>query len=61
MEKIGRITEADYIRARRRADRLAEIEAHGKQVSFRHTLHGSRKAYDRKKMKPIQPEEYETI
>lgn len=44
-----RITEEDFIKANRKASRDEEIAAHGKQVSFRHVLHKSRKKYDRKR------------
>lgn len=44
------ITEDDYIKAVRKADREREIEYHGKQVSMHPTkTHKSMKAYDRSK------------
>jgi hypothetical protein len=46
-----RITEADFMLANRRAARLEEIAAHGHPVTFRRTIHKSRKAYDRKALK----------
>ena len=46
-----RITEADYMLAQRRAARMAEIEEHGRPVSFRKVLHKSKKVYDRKRLK----------
>ena len=52
-----RITEQDYLKANRRAARLEEIEAHGKPVRFRSILHKSRKAYDRHRLKPVNPDE----
>ena len=48
------ITEEDYIKAVRKADREREIEMHGKVVSIRPPkTHKSKKAYDRKKNKRI--------
>ena len=49
--KAMRITEADYMLAQRRAARMAEIEEHGRPVSFRKVLHKSKKVYDRKRLK----------
>ena len=49
--KAMRITEADYLLAQRRAARMAEIEEHGRPVSFRKVLHKSKKVYDRKRLK----------
>lgn len=47
-----RITEQDYIKAVRRADRLREIEMYGKVISSRQPYSGkSRKLYDRKRDK----------
>lgn len=46
-----KITQDDYIIAQRRASRMEEIEAHGKQISGRRMLHKSRKVYDRKRLK----------
>ena len=46
-----RITEADYMLAQRRAARMEEIAEHGKPVSFRKSLHRSKKVYDRKRFK----------
>ena len=46
------ITEKDYIKAVRKADREREIELHGKVISTRPTkTHKSKKAYDRAKEK----------
>ena len=56
-QKKGRITEADYMLAQRRAARLEEIAEHGKPVSFRKALHKSKKAYDRKRLKKQIPED----
>lgn len=49
------ITEMDYIKAVRRADREREIAQHGKLISTRPSrTHRSRKVYDRKRMgKPM--------
>ncbi len=53
--KKRRFTEKDYIKAVRRASREDEIEAHGKPLS--HTrVHGSKRAYDRKKEKAVREE-----
>lgn len=46
-----KITQADFMKANRRAARLEEIEAHGKPVHFRTLLHKSKKAYDRNRLK----------
>ena len=43
-----RITEKDFLLANRRAARMEEIEAHGRPVSFRGSVHKSKKVYDRK-------------
>ena len=49
------ITEQDYIKAVKKADREREIELHGKVISTRPTkAHKSKKAYDRKKSKRIK-------
>ena len=46
------ITEQDYIKAIRKADREREIEMYGKVISTRPTkAHKSKKAYDRAKEK----------
>lgn len=46
------ITEKDYIKAVRKADREQEIEMYGKVISTRPTkAHKSKKAYDRAKEK----------
>lgn len=50
-QKTLRITEKDFLLANRRAARLEEIEAHGRPVTFRKTIHKSRKVYDRKALK----------
>ena len=48
------ITEEDYIKAVRKADREREIEMHGKVISIKPPkTHKSKKAYDRKKNKRI--------
>ena len=46
-----RITEADFMLANRRAARLEEITEHGRPVSFRRSIHKSKKLYDRKRLK----------
>lgn len=48
-QKQFRITVEDYIKANRKASREEEIQAHGKQVSMRHSVHRSLKEYNRKK------------
>ena len=49
-----RITEEDYIKAVRKADREREIEMHGKVISIKPPkTHKTKKAYDRKKNKRI--------
>ena len=48
------ITEEDYIKAVRKADREREIEMHGKVISIKPSkTHKAKKAYDRKKNKQI--------
>lgn len=50
--KIGKITEQDYIKAIRRADRLREIEAYGKVISTRPAMRSpGKKTYNRKRDK----------
>lgn len=54
------ITEDDYIKAVKKADRDLEIECHGKQISIRPTrIHKAKNAYNRAKEKNINtnPEE----
>lgn len=46
-----RITEADYLKANRRASRQEEIDSHGHPVQGRAMVHRSRKVYDRNRMK----------
>ena len=46
-----RITEADYLKANRRASRQEEIESHGHPVQGRAMIHKSKKVYDRNRMK----------
>ena len=45
-----RITEADYIKAHRKASREEEIASHGHLVHHR-KVHISKKAYNRRKLK----------
>ena len=46
------ITEKDYIKAVRKADREREIEMYGKVISIKPSkIHESKKAYDRAKEK----------
>lgn len=51
--KTLHIGEEDFLLANRRAARREEIEAHGKQVSFRSVKHKSMKAYDRNAYKRL--------
>ena len=54
MKAKTRITEQDYIKAVRKADRELEIAMYGKQISMRTDIcHKSKKHYDRNKMKKI--------
>lgn len=54
MSKKFTITEDDYIKANRKADREREIERHGKQVSFQPPrAHKSQRDYNRAKYKHI--------
>lgn len=48
--KIRTFTQRDYIKANRRASRLAEIENHQRPVSIA-GVHKSKKVYDRKRNK----------
>lgn len=45
--KSLRITQADFLLANRRASRNEEIQAHGKQITFRTVTQKSKKVYDR--------------
>jgi hypothetical protein len=47
--KKFKITQQDYLKAHRKADREAEIERHGKSAHLRRTVHRSKKTYDRKR------------
>lgn len=50
--KQYRITERDYIKAMRKADRENEIELHGKIISLVPSkMHKSKKEYSRKKIR----------
>ena len=52
------ITEGDYIKATRKADREEEITKHGKIISLRPAkIHKSKKAYNRAKEKGIKTDE----
>ena len=46
-----RITEADYLKANRKASRQEEIESHGHPVHGRAMIHKSKKVYDRNRIK----------
>ena len=48
--KKHRITEADYLKAQRRASREEEIALHGRPIT-RRAVHKSKKTYDRKREK----------
>ena len=50
-QKRLRITEADYLKANRKASRQEEIESHGHPVHGRAMIHKSKKVYDRNRMK----------
>lgn len=49
--KKMKITEADYLKANRRASRQEEIESHGHPVQGRAMIHRSKKVYDRNRIK----------
>ena len=50
-----KITESDYIKAVKKANRDLEIALFGKQVSMRGAVsHKSKKVYDRKKLKKVE-------
>ena len=58
MGKRNRITEQDYIKAVKRADRMNEIQCHGKLISTRPTrTHQSKKAYRRSRYRNIKIDE----
>jgi len=50
-KKKLRITQEDFLLANRRASRVEEIKAHGKQIQFRCVLQKSQKVYDRNSFK----------
>lgn len=53
-----RITEQDYIKAVKRADRMHEIQSHGKLISTRPTrTHLSKKTYRRNRNKNIETDD----
>lgn len=55
MKAKTKITEQDYIKAVRRADRLNEIALYGKQISMRGAVsHKSKKDYNRQRAKRIE-------
>lgn len=45
-----RITQKDYVKANRKGSREAEIENHGRSISYNRVFQ-SKKVYDRKKIK----------
>ena len=47
------ITQADYIKANRKASREEEIRLYGKQIYNRHIIHKSKKKYNRKRDRKI--------
>lgn len=49
--KRFRITEADNLKANRKASRKEEIESHDHPVQGRAMIHKSKKVYDRNRMK----------
>ena len=49
--KRFRITEANYLKANRKAARQEEIESHGHPVQGRAMIHKKKKVYDRNRMK----------
>ena len=49
--KKFKITQQDYLKAHRKADREAEIERHGKSAHLRRTVHRSKKTSDRTREK----------
>ncbi len=57
-QKKLRITEADYLLANRRASRAEEIQAHGRLIHGRRTVHKSKKIYDRNAMKRADIKKY---
>lgn len=56
---MKKVTENDYVKAVKRADREFEIEEYGKIISFKPSkVHKSKKTYSRKGNKKINPYEY---
>lgn len=54
---MKKITEKDYIKAVRRADRELEIEMYGKQISMKPSrVARSKKEYSRKKFRNVRDE-----
>jgi hypothetical protein len=51
--KKYRITQEDYIKANRKASREEEIRLFGKQIYNRHTIHKSKKQYNRQRDRKI--------
>ena len=55
MKPKSKITEQDYIKAVKKANRELEIELHGKQISMRGGIfYPSKKKYNRKKFKKYE-------
>jgi len=52
--KKYKITEEDYVKVMRRANRELEIELHGKQCSLRRMVYKSKKDYNRREAKHIE-------
>jgi len=52
-----KITEQDYIKAMRKANRELEIELHGKQCSLRKATYKTKKDYNRRDNRVIREEE----
>ena len=51
MKRRLTITEADYIKANRKASREAEISLYGRQITARTTVQKSKKVYNRQRDK----------
>lgn len=54
MKAKTKITEQDYIKAMRKANRELEIELHGKQCSLRKATFKSKKTYNRQENRRIE-------
>lgn len=60
MKAKNKITEQDYVKAMKKANRELEIAMHGKQVSMRGAVsHKTKKDYNRQQAKKVKVTEYD--